>query len=387
MEIITGAYNTAKVFTKTLEPSARSQIQALCDCEVFKDSNMVFQPDVHTGAGCTIGTVMTVTDKIVPYHIGVDISCGMLCVNLGQANIDLPKFDEAVKRNVPSGMDIRKKPHCLASSIKLEELLCFEKVAATIPRAYKSVGTLGGGNHFIELSKDDDGDVYLVIHSGSRNIGKQVAEHYQTTASSHFTKEELKPDFHYLTGNEMAEYLNDVQIMRRFAHLNRTTIAISILENCEGLSGISNTLDFSGDEKVFTTEHNYIDGNIIRKGAVSAKAGEKILIPLNMRDGSLICEGLGNEEWLCSAPHGAGRVMGRGQAKRTLNVDEFVESMRGIYTTTANETTLDEAPMCYKQTEEILEAITPTAKVLKRLKPIYNFKAQETRKRHRGFTM
>ncbi|MCQ2555272.1 MAG: RtcB family protein [Clostridia bacterium] len=397
---VKGKYNTAKVFTDVIEETAIDQIRLFLDQPFSENAKVRMMPDVHAGAGCTIGTTMTVTDKVIPNAVGVDIGCGMLTVNLGKAEIDLPEFDKAC-HSVPSGMNVwpgRKEP------FDLQELRCFRSLKDT-RRLDRSLGTLGGGNHFIELDRDDEGNIYLVIHTGSRNLGKQVAEIYQRIAvdlakgkEEYFIEREriikeykeagrrkeiqdtLKKmeaeydgvlpstpkDLCYLYGSYMEDYLHDVAICQRFASRNRELIAETILS----LTGLR-------EVERFETIHNYISISemILRKGAVSAKEGEKLLIPINMRDGSLICIGKGNPDWNCSAPHGAGRLYGRMESKRRFTVDEFEESMKGIYSTTINEKTLDECPMAYKDMKDIVENITPTAEIVKIIKPIYNFKA------------
>jgi len=376
VKTITGTYNSAKVYTDNLEPSAAAQIQAIVDCEVFAGSNICIMPDVHAGIGCTIGMTMTFTDRIVPNFVGVDIGCGMLTLNLGKVEIDLPRFDNQVKRSVPSGFHIRNNCHPFVKNTGINKLICPD---VTLARARDSVGTLGGGNHFIELAKDDDGDVYLVIHSGSRNMGKQIAEYYQKIAVSKCP--DVKKDFAFVKGKDYDDYLHDMQIAQEYADWNRRAIADSIISNYfySADSGDDSNQKQLNEYQQFTTIHNYLDctNKILRKGAISAQKDETILIPMNMRDGSLICKGLGNKEWNCSAPHGAGRILGRGAAMKALNLADFQKSMQGIYTTTANESTLDEAPMAYKPMEEIINNIGDTVSIMKHIKPIYNFKAGE----------
>ncbi|MCL2689534.1 MAG: RtcB family protein [Chitinispirillia bacterium] len=374
MKTITGKHNSAKVYTDNIEPSAAAQIQAIVDCEVFAGSSICIMPDVHAGIGCTIGMTMTFTDRIVPNFVGVDIGCGMLTINLGKIEIDLPRFDNQVKRSVPSGFHIRNNCHPFVKNTRIDKLICPD---VTMARARDSVGTLGGGNHFIELAKDDDGNVYLVIHSGSRNMGKQIAEYHQKIAISKCP--DVHKDFAFVKGNDYDNYLNDMQIAQEYADWNRRAIADSIISNyfyCADTGEPSiqlNQLD------QFTTTHNYLDcaNKILRKGAISAQKDEIVLIPMNMRDGSIICKGLGNREWNCSAPHGAGRILGRGAAMKALNLTDFQKSMQGIYTTTVNPETLDEAPMAYKPMEEIINNIGGTVEVIKHIRPIYNFKAAE----------
>jgi len=379
MITIEGKHNTAKVYTDNIEPSALAQIQAIVDCEVFAGSNICIMPDVHAGIGCTIGMTMTFTDKIVPNFVGVDIGCGMLTLNLGKVEIDLPRFDEQVKRSVPCGFHIRNNHHAFFKNTAIHKLICPD---VTHQRARDSVGTLGGGNHFIELAKDDDGNIYLVIHSGSRNMGKQIAEYYQKIAISKCP--DVKSDFAFVKGKDYDNYLHDMQIAQEYADWNRRAIADSIISNYFYSADASEPVELSQFEQ-FTTIHNYLDcaNNILRKGAISARRDETVLIPMNMRDGSLICKGLGNREWNFSAPHGAGRILGRGAAMKTLNLSDFQKAMKGIYTTTANQDTLDEAPMAYKPMEEIIKNIGDTVNVIKHIKPVYNFKAAEGGKRRR----
>ncbi len=401
IEII-GTHNTAKCFATTLDDGAREQIQTVCDTEAFANSRIRIMPDVHAGKGCTIGTTMTVTDKIVPAMVGVDIGCGMYTVRLGKINIDLPAFDEAA-HTIPCGFDVWEGRQ---ERFDLTVLRCYRQLKDS-KRLERSLGTLGGGNHFIEIDEAEDGEKYLVIHSGSRNLGTQVAEYYQQIAVDlNMGKEEyflrrdeiirtykeqgcraeiqatlkamakeweaknptLPRDLCYLWGNFMEDYLHDVDVCQKFAARNREKMA-EILLSKTGLTALD----------AFHTVHNYIDVEemILRKGAVSAKAGEKLLIPINMRDGALICVGKGNEDWNCSAPHGAGRLMSRSAAFERLTMAEYEAEMAGIYSTCVVANTLDESPMAYKRIDEIVENIGPTAEILCRIKPIYNFKAAE----------
>ena len=397
--IIEGQYNTAKIFTEVIEKGAIEQIKALCDFPAFKEAKIRVMPDVHAGAGCTIGTTMTIKDKVVPNMVGVDIGCGMELVQLEQKNIDLQALDEYIKKNIPSGMTSRKSPHDMAQQANIEDLRCFEHINDTLAR--KSIATLGGGNHFIEVDIDDTGNLYLVVHSGSRHLGLEVANYYQKLAYETLcgksqgqikamiaklksegknnkiqsTIEKLKenkcdvsPDMAYVSGRLFDDYIHDMKIMQRFAVLNRKAMIEVIMQ------GLKLTA-----KDGFTTIHNYIDTDemILRKGAVSAKKGERLLIPINMRDGSLICIGKGNEDWNCSAPHGAGRLLSRTQAFKSLNMEDFKRQMTGIYSTTVCKDTLDESPMAYKSLEDIVDNITPTVTIKKTIKPIYNFKASE----------
>jgi len=401
IEII-GKFNTAKCYTDVVEPVAISQIEAVCNEEAFANSKIRIMPDVHAGKGCTIGTTMTITDKVVPNMVGVDIGCGMYTVNMGAVDIDLEKFDAAA-HSIPCGKNVweGRKEH-----FDLTGLRCFRHLKDS-RRLERSLGTLGGGNHFIEIDADGEGNKYLIIHSGSRNLGTQVAEFYQgiavdlsigkeeffrqrdevirtykeqgrrseiqstlkKMAKEWEVKEPTMPrELCYLYGNFMEDYLHDISICQKFALRNREMMAEILLEKT-GLVAID----------AFQTIHNYIDVDemILRKGSVSAKAGETLLIPINMRDGSFICVGKGNGDWNFSAPHGAGRLMSRSTAFEKLTMEEYEHQMVGIYTTCVNSSTLDESPMAYKSMDEIASNIEPTAKIVAHIKPIYNFKASE----------
>lgn len=356
---ITGTHNSAIVYTDSIEVSAKEQIQNLCDSQTYKSSSIRIMPDVHAGIGATIGTTMTLDDEITPSMVGVDIGCGMLTVFLDKQKFSYADLDDVINKNIPSGFGVR--------SIPIENLsLHFDDVIAkdvNFDRAAKSVGTLGGGNHFIEIDKDEQDYLYLVIHTGSRGFGLQIASYWQKVANE---KNPQPNQLSYLDGTDFDAYMNDIDIAQNFAVLNRKYIAKTILDAL-GL------IDFY----TFETVHNYIDPStlILRKGAVEAKAGQQLLIPLNMRDGSLICVGKGNADWNFSAPHGAGRILSRTQAKKELSYDDFVSQMEGIYSSSITLSTLDESPDAYKKTEHIIAAIEPTAKVIKRIMPTYNFKA------------
>ena len=399
---IVGKFNTAICYTDTLEPTAYSQIETVCNEEAFANSKIRIMPDVHAGKGCTIGTTMTIVDKVVPNMVGVDIGCGMYTVNLGKVDIDLEKFDEAA-HTIPCGKNVWEGRQ---ERFDLTRLRCYRSLKDT-KRLERSLGTLGGGNHFIEIDVDDEGNKYLIIHSGSRNLGTQVAEHYQCIAidlnlgkEEYFKKREeiirtykeqgrrseiqstlkqmekeweakeptIPRELCFLYGSFMEDYLRDVHICQEFAKRNREKMAEVLLQ----LTGLASV-------ETFQTIHNYIDVDekILRKGSVSAKAGEKLLIPINMRDGSLICIGKGNAEWNYSAPHGAGRLMSRSAAFERLTMEEYEKQMAGIYTTCVNTATLDESPMAYKNMDEIVANIEPTAQIIAHIKPIYNFKAAE----------
>ena len=397
---IKGKVNTAICYAKVVEDEAIEQIRRMCDHAFTEGSQIRIMPDVHSGKGCTIGTTMTIRDKAVPNIVGVDIGCGMLTINVGKGDIDFEKLDEAA-HYIPSGMNVwegRKE------KFDLETLRCYRELRNT-KWLEKSLGTLGGGNHFIEVDEATDGTKYLIIHTGSRNLGKQVAEIYQQLAvdlnkgkETYFQQRDeiirtykeqgrrneiqaalneiawvkrkatIPEDLCHLYGSFFEDYLHDVEICQRFAKRNREIIAEIILEKT-GLTGTD----------AFHTIHNYIDTDemILRKGAIAAHKGEKVLIPINMRDGSVLAIGKGNPEWNYSAPHGAGRVMSRTKAKNTLTMDEYIKTMSGIYTTSVNEDTLDEAPMAYKRLEDIIDVIKESVEVIDVMKPIYNFKASE----------
>ncbi len=397
---IRGTYNTARCFTDVLEERAAEQIRAVCDQAAFKDCKLRIMPDVHAGMGCTIGTTMTVIDKIVPGMVGVDIGCGMESVRIDAKDVDFDKLDALIRAEIPCGREIRDEEHPLRQEIDLSELRCAADVG--IPRAYRSIGTLGGGNHFIELDRGGDGAIWLVVHSGSRHLGKQVCEFYQNQGrfamwggAKHQIAEvmaqlkaegrfrEIQPtldalkkehaisvpkDLAYVEGKLFDDYIHDMRITQRFAVLNRKAMTEVILRG----------MGWTETER-FTTIHNYLDTEnmILRKGAVSAQAGEKLLIPINMRDGSLICIGRGNEDWNCSAPHGAGRLMSRKAAFAKLSLEEYKAEMQEIYSTCVAFDTLDESPMAYKTMDEIVRQIGPTAEIVDRIRPIYNFKAAE----------
>ncbi|MFP3155050.1 RtcB family protein [Lachnospiraceae bacterium ZAX-1] len=372
---ITGTKNTAIIYTDTLESSAEGQIKALLEQEFVSGSILRIMPDVHAGAGCTIGTTMTITDKVVPNLVGVDIGCGMETVKLSQSRIELPKLDSFIHENIPAGFAIRDKTHPYARDSKLDELRCIKKLDYI--RGQCSIGTLGGGNHFIEIDKDDDGYLYLIVHSGSRNPGLQVAKYYQDEAYKALggkQQSKIPYELAYAEGELLTDYLYDMQIMQEFAALNRKAMTDAIIKGCK-----------LKEDSRFTTIHNYIDlnHNILRKGAVSAQKGETLLIPINMRDGSFICEGLGNPDWNFSAPHGAGRLMSRSEAKQSFTVNAYKKEMSDVFSSTVNAETLDECPMAYKSMDDILAQIEPTAQVVKHIRPVYNFKAGENQVRRR----
>jgi len=363
-----GIYNTAKLFSDTAEAVTVSQIENLLNQEFVAGSKIRVMPDAHAGMGCTIGTTMTVIDKVVPNLVGVDIGCGMETAVLDDESIELKRLDDAIHAHIPAGFAIRKSPHEFLSQINLRDLRCFDKM--NIKRANLSIGTLGGGNHFIELGRDEDGRLYLVVHSGSRNLGNQCCQHYQKMAADKLGKGAKAPEkqLAYLEGAEMADYLHDMTLIQRYADINRRAIIAELAERLK--------LRISDQ---FTTIHNYIDtaDMILRKGAISAKAGERVLIPMNMRDGSLVCIGRGNPDWNFSAPHGAGRLMSRTAAKAAINLADFRASMEGIYSSTVNKSTIDEAPHAYKPMDEIIRNMGDSVNIIKTVKPLFNFKAAE----------
>ena len=399
---IKGKVNTAICYAKVVEDEAIEQIRRMCDYVITEDSKIRIMPDVHAGKGCTIGTTMTIVDKAVPNVVGVDIGCGMYTVNLGKADIDFEKVDEAA-HYIPSGMNVWEGRQ---ERFDLTELRCYRELKDS-KRLERSLGTLGGGNHFIEIDEAADGTKYLIIHSGSRNLGKQVAEIYQKLAINlsrgygdylekrdeiirtykeqgrkNEIQEALKQlhwqvyesptnipeDLCYLDGKYLEDYLHDVEICQVFARRSREKMAEIILERTGMTAG-----------EAFHTIHNYIDTEemILRKGAIAAHSGEKVLIPINMRDGSVLAIGKGNPEWNYSAPHGAGRIMSRTKAFRELTMEEYKKTMEGVYTTSVNENTLDEAPMAYKSLEDIIDVIRESVDVIDVMKPIYNFKASD----------
>ena len=397
---IRGRCGTAIAYAKVIEEEAVAQIRRMCDYEFTEGASIRIMPDVHWGKGCTIGTTMTVRDKVVPNLVGVDIGCGMYTVDLGKGEIDLERFDAAA-HFVPSGRNLWDGRQ---ERFDLTALRCYRALKDT-KRIARSLGTLGGGNHFIEIDRSADGTNYLVIHTGSRNLGKQVAEYYQNIAIdlSHgkdklfrardelirrykaegrrselqealkdlnrgfqAKESEIPADLAFLYGSYLEDYLHDIEICQNFARRNREVIARVLLERTGLTAG-----------EAFHTIHNYIDveERILRQGAIAAHAGERVLIPINMRDGSILAVGRGDPDWNWSAPHGAGRLMSRTAAKENLSMDEFRETMADVYTTAVNENTLDEAPMAYKSLADIIDVIEDSVDVIEVLKPIYNFKA------------
>lgn len=396
-----------KIFTDSIEPEALNQIYTLIKQPAFADCKVRIMPDVHAGKGCVIGFTADLGDKVIPNIVGLDVGCGMLCCEIGKTDIDYEKLDSVIREHIPAGRAVRDEE---INFPQLEDLHCKDQLR-NIEWLKCSLGTLGGGNHFCEVDEDSDGMKYLVIHTGSRNLGKQVAEIYQQMAIDDMQgmnklaeeskkliaeykaagrqkdiqsglaelKRKWQPDklnipkeLCYLTGEHREMYLHDMKICQEFARVNRRAIQDIIFYY------MGWTFSRSFMER-FQTIHNYIDHdtNIVRKGAISAKAGEKVLIPINMRDGCIIGVGKGNDDWNCSAPHGAGRIMSRSKAKENVSLEEYQESMKGIYTTSVSQSTIDESPMVYKPMNEILEHIKDTVEIVKIIKPVYNFKASE----------
>lgn len=397
---IQGKISTAICYAKVIEDGAIEQIRRMCDYELTQHSRIRIMPDVHAGKGCTIGTTMTVADKVCPNIVGVDIGCGMYTVKLAEKELNFERIDEAA-HYIPSGMHTWEGR---MERFDMTALRCYRSLRDS-KRLERSLGTLGGGNHFIELDKASDGTYYLVIHSGSRNLGKQVAEIYQRLAVNlHTGKEDyfmrrneiirtykaegrraeiqealkkleqeyeakipdVPEDLCWLYGTFLEDYLHDVEICQQFARRSREKMAEILLKRT-GMTGLES----------FHTIHNYIDTKerILRKGAIAAHAGERVLIPINMRDGSIIAIGKGNPEWNYSAPHGAGRIMSRSKAKEAINLEAYRAAMEGIYTTSVSEQTIDEAPMAYKSIDDILDVIQESVEIVDIMKPVYNFKA------------
>ncbi|WP_144649403.1 RtcB family protein [Bacillus cereus] len=389
-----GKYNEAKVFTNNVDETATGQIIDLCNQEFVKDSQIRIMPDTHAGAGCTIGTTMTIQDKIVPNLVGVDIGCGMevVVIDKKKEEINFDCLDETIRKFVPSGFRIRDKEHRFSKKVDFDGV----RAPFTLQRAQKSIGTLGGGNHFVELNEDEKGNVYIVIHSGSRNLGKQIAEYYQNFAYEQhidvtsmkdeiikrlteegrakeiqetlrgIQKPKIRKELAYLEGQGFKDYMNDMNIAQKYAALNRKAMIDEIVTK----------MDWKITDQ-FTTIHNYIDieNMILRKGAISAQKDERVIIPINMRDGSIIAFGKGNPDWNFSGPHGAGRIMSRKKAKESLSLEEFQNTMTEVWTTSVVESTIDEAPMVYKPMGEIIENTKETIDIKHIIKPLYNFKA------------
>lgn len=365
MITISNQYSTATVYADQIDSNVEGLLKALCGSPVSEGSRIRIMPDVHPGKGCAIGTTMTITDKAAPGLVGVDIGCGMEVFQVTGKRLELQKLDKLVREKIPSGRKIRNTPHRFADRVDLDTLRCVRHIQQE--KARLSAGTLGGGNHFIEVDRGVDDTYWLIIHSGSRHLGLEVATWYQNEAFRQ-CPEGTPYELAWTTGELMADYLHDMAIVQRFAALNRQAIADKIIRGMK--------LDLV---ETLSTVHNYIDLDtmILRKGAVSAQAGEKLIIPMNMRDGCLLCRGKGNEEWNFSAPHGAGRLMNRAAVKQSFTLSQYKKEMQGIYSTSVSRETLDESPMAYKPMDTILSQIGPAVEVLEQLHPIYNFKAGE----------
>lgn len=397
---IKGKYNTASIYTDSIEDEAYKQVLNLMNQKFAEGSKFAIMPDCHAGAGCVIGLTMKIVDKVVPNLVGVDIGCGMLVLKIDKSFVfDMKKVDRIWHEDIPSGMNHRSTKHRFADRAKIEDILA----PINVDKLKLSVGTLGGGNHFGEIDVDDEGNYYIVIHSGSRHLGIEVCKHYQRLAIK-YHKDKKKPDISvieqlkkegrqseieavlkaskqsqpsipdelaYLEGQHLEDYLHDMKIAQEYAIWNREAMMEVLL--CGLGIGKDKILD------KFCTIHNYIDieNRILRKGSISLQKDETAIIPMNMRDGSLIVRGKGNPEWNFSGPHGAGRLMSRSKAKESLNIDDFKKSMAGIYTTCVDKATIDESPMAYKPMDEIIRNIDATAEIVKTIKPIYNFKAAE----------
>ena len=362
---IENTINNAVIYADSIDPGAEGLIRALCGSPISRDSQIRVMPDVHPGKGCAVGMTMTLTDTVAPGLVGSDIGCGMTVWKISGRRVELQKLDKLVRESIPSGRAVRSKPHRFAEQSELDDLLCLRHIQKE--KDLCSIGTLGGGNHFIELDKSEDGSHWLVVHSGSRHLGTEISAYYQKAAFQN-CPEGTPFVFAYVTGTWKDAYLHDMKIAQRFAELNRQAIASEIVKGMK--------LDV---EDTFSTVHNYIDTDhmILRKGAVSARAGERLIIPLNMRDGGLLCVGKGNPDWNESAPHGAGRLLSRAESRQSFTLSQFKKEMKGIYTTSVTRETLDESPMAYKPMDAILAQIGPTVEVTERIYPIYNFKAGE----------
>lgn len=380
---IIGKYNSATVYAKTVDNESYAQVLAMCNIEELKDSKIKMMPDMHAAEGCTVGTSISITDRINPAYVGSDIGCGMQVYKLSDSEIDFQSFDRCVRTYIPSGAKIHEKATAGIKQIPLEDLYCYDTIQYDI--VARSFGTLGGGNHFIEIDRSMDGYYYLIIHSGSRRLGKDVAQHHQKVA--YFAANGVSPEDAlkkklklgdvenkvpfgtcFLSGEYLERYMHDMDIAVQYAALSRKQMG-DVLINQLGLTV----------EDSFTTIHNYVDteDKVLRKGAVSAKENELLIIPINMRDGCLICKGKGNPEWNCTAPHGSGRMMKRSDAKVSISLDEYKEAMKGIYTTSVNESTIDESPMAYRSIDDIVDVVDPTVEIIDITTPVYNFKASK----------
>ncbi len=379
MKTINGIYASAKIFTTNNETTAIDdyaihQLQMLCDNLVTKGSRIRIMPDVHPGKVGTIGLAMTIGTRIMPNLIGIDIGCGMTLAEIRDKKVEYQKLDKVIRENIPSGYAVRKKIHRYAEEFEFERLHCYKHIR--LEKALHSLGTLGGGNHFIELDKDEDGHIYIVIHSGSRHLGKEVTEYYLNEGQKLLKEKGLSVPYEltYLEDELMEHYLHDLQVVQEYASLNREIILDELVKGMKWKVTDS-----------YSCIHNYVDESeetlktfgvpILRKGAISAKQNENVIIPINMRDGVILGIGLGNEEWNCSAPHGSGRIMKREDIKSHFTVSSFKSEMKGIYSSCINKDTLDEAPFAYRTLEDITEVIKDTVTTTKVIKPIYNYKA------------
>lgn len=365
MKTVKGVFAEARIFTDDVEPYAEAQVKMICDNEIASGSTICLMPDIHPGKVAPIGLSMRVTDKIIPQLLGVDIGCGMTCVKLNKSNVEFQKLDRIIRENVPSGFAVRKEPHHMAEEFSYEGLHCIRHINRN--KADRSLGTLGGGNHFIELDKGNDGSLYLVVHTGSRHLGEEVADYYTKLASDHLKVQgkEIPYYMSYLEGDDKAAYMEDVRIIQHYAEWNRQIIVREILKGMKW-----KTVD------QFSTTHNYLDDDgILRKGSVSAHKGERVIIPANMKDGIILGIGKGNADWNESAPHGSGRRLKREDVKNQYTVSEFKKEMKGIYSSCVSVETLDEAPFAYRPITEIAGQIRDTVEITEILKPVYNFKA------------
>ena len=370
MKTVNGICTSAKIFTDSIEEYALAQIKMLCDNEAFRGSKIRIMPDVHPGKVGTIGFTATVGERILPNVVGIDIGCGVTIAKLKQKKIEYQKLDAVIRDHVPSGYAVRKKAHRFKDRIDLGELYCCRHVDES--KADMSIGTLGGGNHFIEIDQNDQGVPYVVIHSGSRHLGKDVTEYYLREGQRYLIENGIHVPYEltWLEGELKTRYLHDIGIVQEYAALNREAILDELVKGMKWKIA-----------EQYSSMHNYIadtaNGLILRKGAVSALKDEPVIIPINMKDGVILGIGKGNDEWNYSAPHGAGRLMSRNKAKESISLDEFEKSMQGIYTTSVNQSTIDESPMAYKNIDEIINNIGDTVDIIKIIKPVYNYKSCE----------
>lgn len=365
MKTVKGIYAEAKIFTDDVEAYAEAQVKMICDNEVAQGSIICLMPDIHPGKVGPIGLTMTVTDKVIPQLLGVDIGCGMTCVKLNKGNAEFQKLDRVIRENVPSGFAIRRESHYMAEEFSYEGLHCLRHISRE--RAERSLGTLGGGNHFIELDKGEDGGMYLVVHTGSRHLGEEVAGYYTKLADSRLKQQGRDVPYYmsYLEGDDRVAYMEDVQIIQQYAECNRQIIVREILKGMKWKA-----------EEQFSVAHNYIDvSGVLHKGSISAGSGERVIIPINMKEGVILGTGKGNPEWNNSAPHGSGRRLKREEVKSHYTVSEFKKEMKGVYSSCVGAETLDEAPFAYRSLTELAERVRDTVEITEILRPVYNFKA------------